>query len=162
MADILSNAMIAAAAGAMLTGSAGTAQVPPSPQDFAAAFREGDYERFKSMIANDRMGMRDDAGNVTALSRDDLVDRLKPCAVDKVYEAGKDYQTLSGVAWICRDQRVAARPCEAVGYGLNLFPMGERFRLRVYLTTMPDHVACPNRGNAPPAPSPPPRPRTSS
>jgi hypothetical protein len=127
------------------------AQTPPSAQDFATAFRNGDYERFKSMIANDQMGMLDRAGNVTALSRDDLVERLRACTLNHVYEAGKNFQTLSGADWICRDRPVAGEPCEAVAYGLNLFPMGDRFRVRVYLTSMPDSVACPNRGPAAPA-----------
>jgi hypothetical protein len=135
----------------LLAGSAAVAQMPPSPQEFATAFRNGDYERFKSMIANARMGMLDRAGNVTALSRDDLVERLRACTLYHVYEAGKNYQTLSGADWICRDRPAPGEPCEAVAYGLDLYPVGDRFRVRVYLTTMPDMVACPNRGPAPPA-----------
>src|SRR3954470_9433602 len=115
MADILPNSIpdlkhprvmefvtlrLAGTAALLSVAGAASAQTPPSSQAFAAAFRDGDYEQFKAMIANERMAMVDRLVNVTALSRDDLVARLKPCAVDQVYEAGKNYQTQSGVAWI--------------------------------------------------------------
>jgi hypothetical protein len=129
------------------------AQTQPRPQEFADAFRSGDYDRFKALIANERMGMLDRVGNVIPLTRDDLVDRLRPCTVNQVFEAGVHFQTLSGVEWICRGQPVAGEPCEAVAYGINLFPLGDRFRLRVYLTTTYDLLACPSPGPAAPAPA---------
>jgi hypothetical protein len=111
---------IAALSGVLASSCSAAQSSPPTVDDLASSFNSRNLRKFSTLIMNDPIAMVDDVGTVTPLSKKDFVSRIQKCDLNRVFKEGVNYQQSDGMAWICRAQPIAGKPCYFVLYGADL------------------------------------------